>query len=869
MRNSTVALILIILLALPVLAYAQIDTVKIVSVQVDADPVNPVKFGVPVNLVVTGDPGNVNHQISAATLGHYFDPGDYVTIDSVRLTGGLADNPIYFGCFHDNSINLGVIGFILYFNAYIIPGESGLLGTMWFTLDAGAPDHIIEIDSGFFPDAGEYVLTNGNGFNIVPEFVGGTITVGTGVAAELVVSPTALTFDATEGGADPASQSFNISNAQSGDMDWTASEDAGWIDLSETSGTVPPAVDVDVSISISGLAAGTHVDTILVEAAGANNSPQEVIITLNLEAQPVLSVDPLSLLFEGVEGGTNPAIQNISIDNTGGGVLDWTASYDAIWLSVDPVSGTGPDILDVEVDLTSLTAGTYVDTIVIIATGAANSPQEVEVTFNVEAPPSLSVTPLSLLFEGVEGGINPVLQNISIDNTGGGVLDWTATYDAAWLSVSPVSGTGPDVLDVEVDMVSMTAGTYVDTIVIDAGDADNSPQEVEVTLTVDLPPMIVMGPASFFFSMTNADAPQTDECSITNGGGGDLVWSASHLRPWLSLSPENGTAPSAVTLTVDASGMNVGVYRDTITITGTGASNSPQVAEVLLEVRSICMCGDANSDSSLNVSDAVYIINSVFVNGPDPDPLCCADANDDNSINVSDAVYIINNIFVGGPLPLQTCCDSEELTTVTDYDGNVYQAIKIGDQWWMMENLKVTHYRNGDPIPNVTDNGAWGDLTTGAYCDYNNDPANVATYGRLYNWYAVDDGRNIAPEGWHVPSDTEIKQLEMYLGMSQAEADAEDYRGTDEGGKLKETGTTHWNAPNYGATNESGFSALPGGGRYPGGMFHDVGGDALYWSSTESFSDRAWRRRLNYEYSQIHRNYIIKQNAFSVRCVRD
>jgi len=169
--------------------------------------------------------------------------------------------------------------------------------------------------------------------------------------------------------------------------------------------------------------------------------------------------------------------------------------------------------------------------------------------------------------------------------------------------------------------------------------------------------------------------------------------------------------------------------------------------------------------------------------------------------------------------------------TVTDIDGNVYKTVKIGNQWWMAENLKVTRYRNGDPIPNITDNHTWVDLSTGAYCNYNNDISNVATYGRLYNWYAVDESRNIAPAGWHVPTDDEWKQLEIYLGMSPTEADETHWRGTDEGGKLKETGTTHWYSPNTGATNESGFTALPGGYRVSGG-FSSLGFGAYFWSST-------------------------------------
>jgi uncharacterized protein (TIGR02145 family) len=246
----------------------------------------------------------------------------------------------------------------------------------------------------------------------------------------------------------------------------------------------------------------------------------------------------------------------------------------------------------------------------------------------------------------------------------------------------------------------------------------------------------------------------------------------------------------------------------------------------------------------------------------------CGDANGDGSLNLSDAIFMLNYLFKGGPAPDPNCCPDCP-PTVTDYDGNVYQTVLIGDQCWMMENLKVTHYRNGDPIPHVTDGGTWEGLTSGAYCNYNNDEGNVATYGRLYNWYAVDDSRNIAPAGWHVPTDEEWKQLEMYLGMSQAEADDVGWRGTDEGGKLKEAGTTHWYPPNEGATNESGFTALPGGYRNYYGYFTSMGYIAYFWSSTEYDSLFAWRRHLDYYSSQVSRYSSYKQLGFSVRCVRD
>ena len=195
--------------------------------------------------------------------------------------------------------------------------------------------------------------------------------------------------------------------------------------------------------------------------------------------------------------------------------------------------------------------------------------------------------------------------------------------------------------------------------------------------------------------------------------------------------------------------------------------------------------------------------------------------------------------------------------TVTDIDGNTYQTVKIGEQWWMAENLKVTHYRNGDAIPNVTNDTTWSDLTTSAYCNYNNNSSNATTYGRFYNWYAVNDSRNIAPTGWHVPSDAEWQTLVDYLGG-------------DAGGKMKETGTTHWNSPNTGATNESGFTALPGGcRRYSSGSFSSMRSTASFWSSTEYYTYGACVRTLSCSYSYVARYCYYERNGYSVRCVRD
>jgi len=196
--------------------------------------------------------------------------------------------------------------------------------------------------------------------------------------------------------------------------------------------------------------------------------------------------------------------------------------------------------------------------------------------------------------------------------------------------------------------------------------------------------------------------------------------------------------------------------------------------------------------------------------------------------------------------------------TVTDIDGNVYQTVKIGDQWWMAENLKVTHYRNGATIPLVTSSDDWYNLLTGARCAYDNDQSKVATYGYLYNWYAVNDSRNIAPARWHVPTDAEWSTLVTYLGGANVA-----------GGKMKEIGTTNWHSPNTGATNESGFAALPGGYRPSTGYFDALGNLAYFWSSTEISSLYAWSRRLYYDNAYVDRYSDSKQDGFSVRLVKD
>jgi uncharacterized protein (TIGR02145 family) len=203
--------------------------------------------------------------------------------------------------------------------------------------------------------------------------------------------------------------------------------------------------------------------------------------------------------------------------------------------------------------------------------------------------------------------------------------------------------------------------------------------------------------------------------------------------------------------------------------------------------------------------------------------------------------------------------------TVVDQEGNSYKTIVIGSQEWMAENLKTSTYSNGDQIHNVIDQNEWSNVTTGAWVHYNNDSQYECPYGKLYNWYAAADPRNICPTGWHVPSDAEWSSLINYLDPN---ADGGNNPNTA-GGKMKSNGAQYWQSPNTDATNESGFSGLPGGIRKDSGLFYNIGDFGYFWSSTEFDTDAAWYLEMDYNIGDTYRVTRHKGDGFSIRCLRD
>jgi uncharacterized protein (TIGR02145 family) len=209
--------------------------------------------------------------------------------------------------------------------------------------------------------------------------------------------------------------------------------------------------------------------------------------------------------------------------------------------------------------------------------------------------------------------------------------------------------------------------------------------------------------------------------------------------------------------------------------------------------------------------------------------------------------------------------DTSTVGTVTDVDGNIYGTVKIGSQWWMTENLKVTSYKDGTKITEVLpieNDSIWAKLDSAAFCKTDD------RFGLLYNWYAVSNAKQIAPEGWHIPTDDDWKKLEVEIGMSVAESVKTGWRGTNEAEKLIIKSSEGWIEPVHFGSNVTGFLALPGGCRVFNGTSNVLSNTAFWWTSTEK-NNQAYYRYIDSKQKTIFRHYAYKQYGFSIRCVKD
>ncbi len=317
---------------------------------------------------------------------------------------------------------------------------------------------------------------------------------------QLTTDPASLAFQATAGAGSPAPQTLNIINAASGRANWTylftTPGGGNWLSLSPSSGTTPTAVTV--TVNTSGFAPGSYRGTIVVMPTTDLGDPRLTAVTLMVSPAPTIALSSATLSFSGVQGGANPASQTLALSNSGGGTLAWTGTAGTTsggnWLSVTPASGTGAATLTVAVNTAGLNPGTYNGTVRVAATGATNTPQTVNVTLTVtpSGTPTIALGPGALQF--LAALANPAAQTFQIQNTGTGILNWTAAAATQsggnWLAVSPTSGTAPATVSVMITSASLAAGVYTGSITITApagSNTTNSPQTLSVTLAVSAP----------------------------------------------------------------------------------------------------------------------------------------------------------------------------------------------------------------------------------------------------------------------------------------------------------------------------------------------------------------------------------------------
>ncbi len=418
-----------------------------------------------------------------------------------------------------------------------------------------------------------------------PKTVAITLNVTPAPLPTITTSPASLSFNYQSGGTIPAAQNVAVSSSGTA-FNYTVSTSATWLTATPASGTTPGSVAV--SVNPASLAAGMYTGTVSIASAGASNSPKTVAVTLNVTAAalPTLTANPASLTFTYQIGGSSPAAQAAAITSSGAAV-NFTTATSATWLSATPSGMTGGNV-SVTINPSGLAAGTYNGNVTITSAGAANSPK-VAVSLTVTAAPvtTVTVSPANLSFTYQTGGSAPVGQVINV--TSSSAMSYSASSSSAWLTVAPASGNTPGSLTASVNPSGLAAGTYSGTVTVTAAGASNSPRTVSVSLTVTAAPSgnpsLNISPGTLSFSYpAGSTTAGTQTVTVASSGSALSITAAASGGAWLTVSPGSGSTPSTLTVSANPSGLASGTYNGSITITSTGASNSPQTLPIKLVV---------------------------------------------------------------------------------------------------------------------------------------------------------------------------------------------------------------------------------------------------------------------------------------------
>ncbi len=412
----------------------------------------------------------------------------------------------------------------------------------------------------------------------------GDVTVGTQVD-NLIAVPNSLIFTAYLDGEPTGEKNLTVGGTTTNNLSFDLTVSDQWIRVSAASGTTPQIVKVHADPA--GLAAGTQAGWIEITSAGAENSPYTVPVTFDVvPPPPIFGLDPDFLSFEANQQGSLPAGQGIQITNAGGEVLEWTAVAEGGWFDLDASTGTAPSTLTVTPNTTDLTPGFRAGAVVLTAPGA--EPARVELSYTIHTPPYLVVDPAFIeRTDALAGG--PVEVVLLVKNQQPGPMDWSIYENSPFITVEPHSGTAiaahPSRVTVTLDPAGMTEGLHQAELTVDAPEATNSPATLAVDWTLADLPVIAVDPRSLVFtSWIDGPTPAAQTLTITNPGPGALNWTVSCQSANLSCQPGSGTAPGEVSVSVDTTGLGVGVYDTGITVESPEGANSPVVVDITVEI---------------------------------------------------------------------------------------------------------------------------------------------------------------------------------------------------------------------------------------------------------------------------------------------
>ncbi|MFH1375040.1 MAG: hypothetical protein ABII79_14750, partial [bacterium] len=402
----------------------------------------------------------------------------------------------------------------------------------------------------------------------------------------LAVTPDTLHFTAVEGGANPAVDSFEVSETGGGNIAFAVAETVGWFSLNKAGGTTPEQVTVDVNIT--GLSAGILFDSVTVSSGEADNTPQFAYVRLEVTAAPqYLAVTPDTLYFTAVAGGADPAVDSFEVSETGGGTIAFAVAETAVWFNLNKAGGTTPEQVTVDVDITGLSTGLYLDSVTVSSGEADNTPQFAYVRLEVTAAPQyLAVIPDTLFFTAIEGGVNPAADSFEVSETGGGNIAFGVAETVGWFSLNKTGGTTPEQVTVNVDITGLSGGVYLDSVTVTSGAVSNSPQFAYIVLGVaGVPKYLAMDPDTLFFTAVETGAnPAADSFEVSETGGFAIDFAVAETVGWFDLNKTSGITPEYVGVTVNISGLTAANYFDSVLVTSADAENSPEYVFVALEV---------------------------------------------------------------------------------------------------------------------------------------------------------------------------------------------------------------------------------------------------------------------------------------------